>query len=263
MNRPTPPAPHETAPERDALADFVRAHRDQFDADAPPPAVWDAVEAALDAPAAGPQARPDGAPVRHLPHRDVPAAPSPPPEAFGRQAPSAQAFSAQAQPPRAQPPQARIVTMYPYWRKAAVACMLLTIGVLSGLLLSDRLSSAGVAAAGERVTPARELEASYQRLLEERVAEVQRLGPDSALNAELVRFSAPDSQLSAELSTLGAANEHLVLEAMAQEYQAKLDALEHVLSRLRAAEARAATSGRQRATPLTQTRRDTPNVHRL
>ena len=132
---------------------------------------------------------------------------------------------------------ARVVALYPYWRKAAVACMLLTIGVLSGLLLADRLD--GDEAVAARPTPVRELEASYRQLLAERVAEVEALGPDSALRVALVGLSRPDSQLASELEAFPPADEHLVLEAMAQEYQAKLDALERVLARVRAAEARA------------------------
>ena len=170
-------------------------------------------------------------------------------DAFDGEAPPASVWDAlestldaASAPPASAPthvyPRARILTLYPYWRKAAVACMLLTIGVLSGLLLADRLDTGTSPLATSRDTPLRELEASYQGLLAERIAEVQRLGPDSALNAELAAFSAPDSGLSAELSRLGGANEHLVLEAMAQEYQAKLDALQRVLVRLRAAETR-------------------------
>ena len=242
MNRPDTPSP-ERRPERDPLADFVHAHRDGFDAEAPPAVVWDRIEADLGGdPTAHLRTRPSGAAIRPLPQRDVPAAPPPPPEA-----------------------PARIVTLYPYWRKAAVACMLLTIGVLSGLLLADRLGGGerGAVAALD-ADPLRELESTYQRLLEERIAEVRQLGPDSALNADLTAFSAPDSQRSAELSSLGGANEHLVLEAMAQEYQAKLDALERVLGRLRVAETRGrGTRARDRGAPSAAASPDSPVVHRL
>ena len=209
--RPDPPT-HYQMPHPDRLEEFVRAHREEFDAEPPPAHVWDEVERRLDR--RGPQRRAPG----HV---------------------------------------ARVVALYPYWRKAAVACMLLTIGVLSGLLLSDRLG-AGALAEGPRRTPVRELEASYRQLLTERVAEIEALGPDSALRVALVGLSQPDSQLASELDAFAEADEHLVLEAMAQEYQAKLDALERVLTRVRASEARQRRPARR--TPRVN---EAPAVERL
>lgn len=242
MNRPTPPRGREPAPERDALADFVRAHREAFDAEAPPPGIWERIGAGP-AEFVGRAARERSSAASSTDALDRTPAPRTP------------------HAPRT--PSARILTLYPYGRRAAVACMLLTIGVLSGLLLSERLAPRDPVA-DTPTAPIRELEHSYRRLLEERIAEVQLLGPDSALNAELTSFSRPDSQLSAALAGLGGANEHLVLEAMAQEYQAKLDALEHVLARLRAVETRNRGPRRNReARPRRGLPRDTPQTQSL
>ena len=178
---------------RDPLGDFIATHREDFDRESPPPAVWEALTRELE------------------------------PSAFAKTGPTPAAHSA------------RVMRLYPYWRKLAVACMLLTIGVLSGLLIGQRFADGdeSVAYGSNRV---QRLEAGYRAELDRRVAQVSAHTPDSALRAELVSLSQPDLELQRELTTLGSVNEQLVLEALAREYEAKLQALEHVLARLRAAE---------------------------
>jgi len=61
--------------------------------------------------------------------------------------------------------------LYPFWRKAAVACMLLTIGVLGGLLLADKGSPALVEQSSTE-SRALELEQYYKREIDRRLAMV-------------------------------------------------------------------------------------------
>ena len=113
--------------------------------------------------------------------------------------------------------------------------MLLTIGTLSGLLLAERLDrgDADPLAAASR---AAEVERGFQAQLAARLAELEDLRPDSALRAELASLARPDYRSEPGLGGVAASNERLVIETMAIEYQAKLEVVEHILDRLRAAE---------------------------
>jgi len=185
---------------RDPLQAFVVDNREAFDNEAPPASVWDAI-------------------ARDLPSseaREVSLKPTPQPERV-----------------------AVVRRLVPFWRQAAVACMLITIGLLGGMLLAgDRDPIAGddtEVALTNRIT---ELERFYERELDRRMRLVASYAPEAGLRRELASMT--QLEVSEDPAIVGAdpAAQREVLEAMAQEYQAKLDALEHVLGQLRKADAK-------------------------
>ncbi len=133
------------------------------------------------------------------------------------------------------PRQAKVRRLHPYWRKAAVAAMLLTIGLLGGLLLAGE--RAKVTQADATIADrAAEVERYYQREIDRRLQLVASYEPEPELRRELAGMSQLEFRSDEEFAAPGSGNQRAVLEAMAQEYQAKLDALEHVLEQLREAE---------------------------
>ena len=184
----------------DPLRDFIAANRDSFDDERPSPAVWNAVE------------------------RDLPAIER-------RLSPRSRTRQTAQRPKR----EGVVRQLYPYWRKAAAACMLLTIGLLGGLLLADERGGRDVEGSG-LADRAAELERFYQREIDRRLRLVDSYQPEPELRRELASMNTTDFRAEPELSSPSGANERALIEAMAQEYQAKLDALEHVLDRLHAAE---------------------------
>ncbi len=205
---PTSPTPQ---PPQDSLADFIAKRRADFDEAPAPHHIWIALEAELNEAAFAKTASAPLAPVPSQPNNH----------------------------PTEQPNnrRAHVITLYPYWRKLAVACMLLVIGGLSGFLIAERFGESregsNLAIYSKRT---QQLEANYQREIDQRIAQLTALGADSALQAEMVSLSQPEYVLQEDLVQLGTSSEQLVIEVMAQEYKAKLEALEHVLTRLRAAE---------------------------
>jgi len=191
--------------EQDPLKAFIDAQRDAFDNEAPSAAVWAALERSM--PAKEVQPRESSA---------VQLAPKPktviPKEGDGV-----------------------IRQLYPYWLKVAVACMLLTIGVMGGLLLAGDNSPA-FADQAPTETRAAELEQFYKREIDRRLAMVASYKPEPELRRELSDMTQSDFRSQQPFDELAAGNERIVLETIAQEYQAKLEALERVLNRLQEAE---------------------------
>ena len=229
--RPTSPA---RGPSRDPLAEFVASHRDRFDDERPAPATWDAICARLPPLA-------DGDPPPH--------AATPPPAAAA---------------PRVRPGGRRrrgggLRRFTATWRQAAAAAAILLLGVAGGVMLADdapggsargsdpgptganaaapaggaALGGASLASVVERVD---DLERAYRRAIDTRLRQVAAYEPEPDLRRELTSLARPEFRVTAELADAPPGSERAVVEAMVQEYQAKLDALEHVLERLRAAE---------------------------
>ena len=189
--------PVEPKHEKDPLKAFIESNREAFDCEEPRQEIWEAI-------------------ARNLPQ---------------------EAVTRPLQPaPNASQSKGIIRQLYPYWRKAAVACMLLTIGLLGGMLLAD---DRGPAVASNQQTPemqALELERYYQREIDRRLSMVASYRPDPELRRELSDMTVSDFREMQPMEEIPAGNERVVLQAIAQEYQAKLDALERVLERLRDAE---------------------------
>ena len=224
--RPTSPA---RGPARDPLADFVAAHRGDFDDERPGATTWDEICARLDADAVPPTAG-----VARAPR-------------LGRQTRGStlRRFTA-------------------YWRQAAAAAAILVLGLVGGMLIAGdgeparalrpvaERSSSGEAelAVGEGLVLDRvdDLERAYRNAIEQRLRQVEAYGPDPEVRRELTSLAEPEFSATAELALAPPGSERAVVEAMVAEYQAKLDALEHVLERLRATEQRRGTD------PATQRR---------
>ncbi len=211
-----PPVDSQLAPKQpDALEAFVHQNRAAFDQGRAPRSMWAAINEEL-----GPEASQQA------------------PQAIVRTIGQAEAFAktAQSTDNASSAPSAKLLELYPIWRKVAVACMLLTIGILSGVLLSDRIGGGTIADLATGSSNASDIERGYRQELESRVAQVEAFEPDSALRAELVSIAQTDFRTDTELNEAAPSNELVVLQAMAQEYQAKLEVLEHILTRLRDAE---------------------------
>ncbi|MFK8056786.1 MAG: hypothetical protein AB8F78_11755 [Saprospiraceae bacterium] len=189
--------PIEPNHDQDPLKAFIDAQRDAFDNEEPRASVWEALE-------------------RAMPAKEVQLTPKP----------------ASVAPKEGG---SVIRQLYPYWRKAAVACMLLTIGVMGGMLMSGDGSPA-MADQPSTENRAVELEQYYKREIDRRLAMVASYKPEPELRRELSDMTQSDFRAQQPFDELAAGNERVVLEAIAQEYQAKLDALERVLDRLREAE---------------------------
>ena len=228
MTPERPKSPARGPSPRDPLADFVAANRARFDDERPAEGTWDAICARLEGRGVSadvpPQARP-----RNSAHRP----------------PAAAAPAARPTVRRARGGGLR--RFAPYWRQAAAAAALLLVGLTGGLYLGGDGGGAtapvadatpAMAAAADPNVAARvdELERAYQRAIDTRLAQVDALRPEPELRRELVSLSRPEFSASAELAEAPPGSERAVVEAMVQEYQAKLDALEHVLERLKAAE---------------------------
>jgi len=183
--------------EQDPLKAFIDAQRDAFDNEEPRASVWEALE-------------------RSMPGKEVQLTPKPSPVTSTNEG-------------------SIVRQLYPYWRKAAVACMLLTIGVMGGLLLAGDRSPA-IADQPSTETRAVELEQYYKREIDRRLAMVASYKPEPELRRELSDMAQSDFRAMQPYDEIPPGNERVVLETIAQEYQAKLDALERVLDRLRDAE---------------------------
>lgn len=215
-------------PARDPLADFVAANRDRFDDERPAGGTWDAICERLDAVDA-PTEVPDRGRGDHSTDR--------PPEPAASRVPRGRHLRRGG----------GLRRFAPYWRQAAAAAALLMVGLTGGLFLGGEgvapagpvaEVATGVEGPGDPNVAARvdELERAYQRAIDSRLAQVDAFGPEPELRRELVSLSRPEFSASAELADAPPGSERAVVEAMVQEYQAKLDALEHVLERLEAAE---------------------------
>ncbi len=198
--------PIQSPHEQDPLKAFVDANRDAFDSEEPRPSVWEALERSMPS---------EVAKIRSI-------------------------ESAKLSPKPAAEKEAReggiIRQLYPYWRKAAVACMLLTIGVMGGLLLAGDKSTASVADQPSPQSRAIELEQYYQREIDRRLAMVASYKPEPELRRELSDMAQSDYRVMQPFDEIVPGNERVVLETIAQEYQAKLNALERVIDQLRDAE---------------------------
>ena len=195
--------PIDSNQEQDPLKAFIDAQRDAFDSEAPSPSVWKALE-------------------RSMPAKEVQLSPNP---AESTSKPKVEGSNQEG---------GIIRQLYPYWRKAAVACMLLTIGVMGGLLLAG--DKAPAVAEQSTETRAMELEQYYKREIDRRLAMVASYKPEPEVRRELNDMTQSDFRTQQPFDEMAAGNERVVLETIAQEYQAKLDALERVLNRLREAE---------------------------
>lgn len=205
--------PKQSKHEEDPLKAFIDAQRDAFDNEEPSPSIWAALERSL--PSEASQSS-EATSIQLRAREDLQLAPKP------KSAISGQGGGI-------------IRQLYPYWRKAAVACMLLTIGVQGGLLLAGERSAA-IAEQSPTETRAVELEQFYKREIDRRLAMVASYKPEPELRRELSDMTQSDFRSQQPFNELAAGDERIVLETIAQEYQAKLDALERVLERLREAE---------------------------
>ncbi len=197
--------------EQDPLKVFIDANRGAFDSAEPRPSVWEALE------------------------RSMPAEGSQPFSQAGAQLSRSPGLSSQKRAGGQSKKGGIIRQLYPFWRKAAVACMLLTIGVLGGLLLAGDGKPA-VAEQPSTETRALELEQYYKREIDRRLAMVASYKPEPELRRELSDMAQSDFRVMQPLDEIPPGNERVVLETIAQEYQAKLHALERVIDRLREAE---------------------------
>ena len=197
--------PIQSQHEQDPLKAFIEANRDAFDSAEPKPSVWETLERSIPS---------EEAKVRTL--EGVKLSPKPKTEESTREG-------------------GIIRQLYPFWRKAAVACMLLTIGVLGGLLLADKGSPALVEQSSTE-SRALELEQYYKREIDRRLAMVASYKPEPELRRELSDMAQSDFRVMQPFDEIPPGNERIVLETIAQEYQAKLHALERVIERLREAE---------------------------
>jgi len=197
--------PKQPTHDQDPLKAFIDAQREAFDNEEPRASVWEALE-------------------RSMPAREVQLSPSP--SGLAESKPDTSAVKERG---------GVIRQLYPYWRKAAVACMLLTIGVMGGFLLAGNKSTA-IAERPSTETRAAELEQYYKREIDRRLAMVASYKPEPELRRELSDMTQSDFRTQLSFDEIAASNERVVLETIAQEYKAKLDALERVLDRLREAE---------------------------
>ena len=176
------------------LEDFVAAHRDEFDQDLPSPKLW---------------------------------------EQISSQVPALDKSSAAPAPQLK--PEAKIRQLYPSLRRLAVACMLLLIGLLVGLLVAEkRVAGYQQSVVDDQRDQIRQLEEQYRHQIEQRLAEVARYDPDPILQQELSSMVESDFRREVAYQEGGNLIDQQLLKAMATEYQAKLDALERVIHRLRA-----------------------------
>ena len=212
--KPAPDDRHDERADRD-LEDFVRRHRGAFDAEPPSDRVWARLAGELDR-SGGPAAGGGGG----VPPLSTPEVPFGAPRTGGLRARRGSAV-------------ARMLATR--GRQIATATMLLTIGVLGGLLVAERGASER-AREDALAAQVAEVEQRYRRELDRRMQLVADYRPEPRLTRELERMARPEFSSQAELASVPPGSERAVLEAMAQEYQAKLDALEHVLEQLREAE---------------------------
>ncbi len=135
-----------------------------------------------------------------------------------------------------------------YGRQLAAASVLLLAGVLLGMLLQSRTTEAVAVSRESLATKTAELDAYYGPQINQRLARVASYRPEPALARDLDELLASSSYPESELLQLDPDAQRFVLEAMAQAYEAKVDALERILSRLQASrserEFRRAGSGR-------------------
>jgi len=192
--------------EQDPLKAFIDAQREAFDSEEPSAAVWKALE-------------------RSMPAKEIQLSNN----TKGLASPEPNSVTATEGG-------GIIRQLYPYWRKAAVACMLLTIGVMGGLLLAGDAGTTAIADQPSTEMRAMELEQFYKREIDRRLAMVASYKPEPEVRRELSDMAQSDFRTQQPFDELSVANERVVLETIAQEYQAKLDALERVLDRLQEAE---------------------------
>lgn len=128
--------------------------------------------------------------------------------------------------------------LIPMWvLQAAAACILLCIGVFVGMKMNTTTPSQNMANTQidvqEKIAS---LELRYKKELEKRLDMVSSFDPTPELQHELAEMRNVSYTNSLDLSSAGTSNEKAIIEAMAKEYQAKLEALAHVLKRLESIE---------------------------